>query len=381
MSFYNNKITLVGKNLFKPLNVSQITFLEFYQIHCASSTAYSSSYNAISNLIDSILSNCGYDDELWITTPTTTTVKTTTESNFPNGTISQMNDTMTTHGCDPDGNATFIVHGWIESIEKSWAMPMIAAFLKTNGNCVFFMDYWHYAMHWYIFLLPNFESLSDLLMKKVNVIANPQKTTFFGFSFGARIVISAGVKIARNGTKVAKIYACDPAGPGFGHFGIDQSTAADFVQCVHTSNTYGTGWYDCSQNWRMGVCGHSQPGARPFPYGSHGLCPYIFLSSFENDFKQDNYYNCTSDRLAKDLPDNLIMGPMETRTEYRGDIFAPTAVNPPFNVINRVINNQRIKPPSGEDVDDFSDLLDDKSFNDEKLEENYVDILEYNEKF
>jgi hypothetical protein len=183
-----------------------------------------------------------------------------------------MSDSMSTHGCDPSGNATFIVHGWIESIAKTWVRPMIAAFLQQNGNCVFFMDYSNYSMYWYILLLPNFESLSDLLVKKVKTIADPPMTTFFGFSFGGRIVTNAGMKIASGGQKISKIYACEPAGPGFENYGVNQSMAADYVECIHTSNTYGTTKYDCDRDWRMGYCGNSQVGVRPFPYGSHGMC-------------------------------------------------------------------------------------------------------------
>ena len=67
--------------------------------------------------------------------------------------------------------------------------------------------------------------------------------------------------------------ACDPAGPGFDPvYRLDPKRAANFIQCIHTSNTYGTKVYNCHQDWRMGVCGHKQIGAGPFPYGSHGLC-------------------------------------------------------------------------------------------------------------
>lgn len=110
--------------------------------------------------------------------------------------------------------------------------------------------------------------------------------------------------------------ACDPAGHGFRYWSKNPQEAANFVQCVHTSNTYGTSVYDCHQNWRLGLCGNRQLGARPFPYGSHGLCPYIFLSSFKMDFHPNNMYNCSSPRMAQDFPNDLKMGPREDRTEY-----------------------------------------------------------------
>ncbi|KAG5667221.1 hypothetical protein PVAND_015212 [Polypedilum vanderplanki] len=79
VSFYNNKISHVGKNLFKPLNVSQMWHLQFYLNNCEGGLA---NYDEIPDLITIILNNCGYDDEFLITTtttPTTTTMRTTTE--------------------------------------------------------------------------------------------------------------------------------------------------------------------------------------------------------------------------------------------------------------------------------------------------------------
>lgn len=65
---------------------------------------------------------------------------------------------------------------------------------------------------------------------------------------------------------------------------------------------------------RLGVCGDYQIGAKHSPMGSHGLCPYFFIESFYNNFIADNLYDCASHRLAKDLPNNLKLGPTETRT-------------------------------------------------------------------
>jgi hypothetical protein len=63
------------------------------------------------------------------------------------------------------------------------------------------------------------------------------------------------------------------------------------------------------------------------------------------NFVQDNYYNCSSKKKAIGLPDDLFMGPRETRTDYRGEIFAPTARNPPWNVIDGVIDNPEVQFP------------------------------------
>lgn len=65
---------------------------------------------------------------------------------------------------------------------------------------------------------------------------------------------------------------------------------------------------------RLGVCGSYQLGAKEPPMGSHGLCPFFFIESFYNDFIAYNLYGCASSRLAKNLPNDLVMGPTETRT-------------------------------------------------------------------
>ena len=44
--------------------------------------------------------------------------------------------------------------------------------------------------------------------------------------------------------------------------------------------------------------------------------PYFFLSSFSEDFTQNNAHDCRSRRVPKDLPGDLIMGPRESRLMY-----------------------------------------------------------------
>lgn len=73
----------------------------------------------------------------------------------------------------------------------------------------------------------------------------------FGFSFGARLVVDAAIDVSKNGKKVDRIYACDPAGPGFFHYRRDPKDAASFVQCINTSKDKGTTSYNCHQNWRF----------------------------------------------------------------------------------------------------------------------------------
>lgn len=63
---------------------------------------------------------------------------------------------------------------------------------------------------------------------------------------------------------------CDPTGPLFDHsYTKDPKLSANNVQCIHTTVNYGTSIYNCHQDWRMGNCGISQPGAPQFLYSSH----------------------------------------------------------------------------------------------------------------
>lgn len=84
----------------------------------------------------------------------------------------------------------------------------------------------------------------------------------------------------------------------------------------------------------MGRCGTIQEAASDPPYGSHGLCPYFYISAFEHDFVAvPKPSTCSSNREAKTVPTGYRMGYMENRTkEIRGDLFAPTSEKYPFNI-------------------------------------------------
>lgn len=97
----------------------------------------------------------------------------------------------------------------------------------------------------------------------------------------------------------------------------DASLAAENVQCIHTSNTYGTMQRNCTQNWNMGVCGYAQVGAMAYPKGSHGLCPYFYNAAFTHDFVAwKNIYGCYSTRAVTEYPELFKMGYIETRKRY-----------------------------------------------------------------
>lgn len=118
------------------------------------------------------------------------------------------------------------------------------------------------------------------------------------------------------------------AGPGFDFFHkSNPKLAAKNVQCIHTSDSAGTKERNCHQNWLMGNCGKSQPAGNDLmgvfcgltksckneTLFNHNVCPYLYNSAFSHDFVVNNYYNCPSTRMAKNLPINFKMGYMETR--------------------------------------------------------------------
>lgn len=144
-----------------------------------------------------------------------------------------------------------IVHGWKESISSPWVNEMVHNFLSLRGNCVFFMDYSNFSSKGYFDLTPHFGGISAVLRKKVLSFNSPGKIQMFGFSFGARLVVDAAIDVSEKGTKIDRVYACDPAGPGFFYYKKDSRRAANFVQCINTSKDKGTTNYNCHQNWRF----------------------------------------------------------------------------------------------------------------------------------
>lgn len=128
---------------------------------------------------------------------------------------------------------------------------MVKKFLQFRYNCVFFMDYSNFSSGGYFDLTPHFDGISAVLTKKMLTLGNTENTVLFGFSFGARLVIDAGIKVAATGAEIDRIYACDPAGPGFGWYKKNSRKAAKYVECIHTSDDKGTTRYDCHRNWRF----------------------------------------------------------------------------------------------------------------------------------
>lgn len=166
--------------------------------------------------------------------------------------LSPLDADISNQGCDPHGNLTIIIHGWNEKIHKtSWIDEMIGKFLGLRGNCVIFVDYSRFSSGPYPALLPHFNGISKVLSKKLADLPSPEKIVMFGFSFGSRLAFDAGTDCAEQGKKFDKIFACDPAGPGFSPLSKNPQKAAKFVQCINTSQTKGTTIYNCHQNWRF----------------------------------------------------------------------------------------------------------------------------------
>jgi hypothetical protein len=143
-----------------------------------------------------------------------------------------------------------IVHGWGESISTPWVNKMVQNYLSFRGNCVFFMDYSNFSSRGYFDLTPHFGEISSTLRRKLLSFNSPEKIQMFGFSFGARLVVDAAIDVSKSGRKIGRIYACDPAGPGFFNYKKDPKRAANFVECINTSRDKGTTAYNCHQNWR-----------------------------------------------------------------------------------------------------------------------------------
>lgn len=217
------------------------------------------------------------------------------------------------------------------------------------------MDYYAYSQNstliGFFNLVSKFDSISDVLLKKLHQFVrdgfDPANGFVFGFSVGAQLAINAGRDFrgklnAIDGKKLfassshadtnmlkRKIWfdpllnvACDPAGPGFYPNPLYQARgspklAARNVQTIHTSPEFGTLERDSHQDWLMGICGIDQPGA-PYKknilstgleHDNHMMCPIFYVNSFENKFRAVVNDNCGSDaRDVFPVPANYYMG-------------------------------------------------------------------------
>lgn len=116
----------------------------------------------------------------------------------------------------------------------------------------------------------------------------------------------------------------DAAGPGFDsslRHQRDMKSAANTVHCYHCTKILGTirRKNTCSQNWILGNCGTTQPGANSsYGFNAHGLCAVYYVYAFENYFASQNNPNprgCLSSGMQLG-PIGIRMGPMQDSEEY-----------------------------------------------------------------
>lgn len=244
--------------------------------------------------------------------------------------LSTFHRSLTEDGCDPEGKFSFITHGWMGST-SAWIPELISNLSYFRGGCVIFMNYSTFSDNVnYFKVIQKFKPIAKLTLRKLKQLESehvpPNNIFMFGFSFGGRIIIEAALNFGNQ--RIGSVDICDMAGPGFDFiYKRDPKNAAKNVQCLHTSATAGTIERNCHQNWLLGYCGRHQPAGQDIqvaycellrncdyePILSHGLCPFFYTSAFRHDFIADNFYNCSSSRMVKDLPPNYKMGYMESR--------------------------------------------------------------------
>lgn len=116
--------------------------------------------------------------------------------------------------------------------------------------------------------------------------------------------------------------------------------AAKNVACINTSDDRGTSIYNCHQNFRMGKCGKSQD-ASSSSIDNHNLCPSFYINSFDYKFVPNNLFQCSSDRMASFLFEDVAMGYLGNfdRSVVQGDIFIATAKCSPYVMFNESVDN------------------------------------------
>ncbi|XP_053659171.1 pancreatic lipase-related protein 2-like [Anopheles marshallii] len=242
-------------------------------------------------------------------------------------------------GCNNSDPFTVIVHGWKESCQTEWLVDMIGNLSTVRNGCIYCMNYNNFSRHDdYFGLVRQFLPISEVLVTKLHQLEkfgyDFDDGYMFGFSYGAHLAFDS---LRRFGPgKLGALDVCEPAGPGFDgeqkYREKDPKEAAKNVQCIHTSDNYGTHERKCHQNWNLGRCGKSQDAAGPYPKGSHGLCPYIYNSAFKYDFlAMPNKQNCETKRLAPAWPKGFRMGYfMDRKSDVIGDLFAATSREYPY---------------------------------------------------
>lgn len=200
------------------------------------------------------------------------------------------------------------------------------------------MDYGVYASaERYLRLFRQFDPITEVLAGKLRLMESIGfdlgQGFIFGFSYGGHVAVEASKRVGVR--RLEAIDICDIAGPAFDfrRAHIDHRSAAKNVQCIHTSRDKGSRHTTtCHQNWKMGTCGWFQTAAADPPKGSHGLCPYFYLSAFTNDFLAvPKPMGCMARKLASHWPSGFKMGYNEHRKwKVQGELFALTSKEYPY---------------------------------------------------
>lgn len=122
--------------------------------------------------------------------------------------MTNFNESLPEIGCNSSEKVAIIVHGWLESIETEWVPDLINNLMQYRGGCIIFMDYSnHSIIDDYFLLVRKFDIISSVLLKKLaqlNAQGFDEKEMFlYGFSFGAQLVINAGILFGEN--RIAEI--------------------------------------------------------------------------------------------------------------------------------------------------------------------------------
>lgn len=120
--------------------------------------------------------------------------------------LSTFDSNVINQGCDVSGKFAIVTHGWYESKSTAWTADLVSNLLFYRGGCVIFMDYSKYSIvKKYVKLLRKFSKISAVLLKKLRQLSaagiEDDNLFMYGFSFGARLVIDAGVNFGNNRIK------------------------------------------------------------------------------------------------------------------------------------------------------------------------------------